>query len=183
MEKKTGLKKGGMEPPDEQDISLEDMDKNDYQGHNEGSNEDDFENEECEVVEKRKRKSDGRPDNYLDNKNPFRTLSEIDLNETRKSFRWIETEVLLSLMKSGITSSDWSVFMYILHRTRGHCNKNKYYRHSESISIEDFIENTNLSKTTVYKSMNRLKKKQMIYEYTEGRSIMTGINFRYDTWM
>jgi hypothetical protein len=119
--------------PRKVDSKTNEQDKIDEQ-----SSEDDLENEENKVVEKKK--SDGRPDNYLDDKNPWQKSSKIDLNETRKSFRWIETEVLLSLIHSSITGSDWSVFMYILHRTRGYCNKKKYYRHAESISIDEMVE-------------------------------------------
>ena len=165
--------------PRKHDPKTDEQDKID-----EESNGDDLENEENEVVEKKKKKSDGRLDNYLDDKNPWQKSSKIDLNETRKSFRWVETEVLLALTRSKITGSDWAVFMYILHKTRGHCNKNKHYRHAESISIDEIVEYTDLSKSSVYNSLNRLKKRQMIYEYTEGRgAIKDGINFRYDTWL
>jgi hypothetical protein len=54
----------------------------------------------------------------LDISNPYRKMSNVHLGNISKSFRWIETEVLLELIKTKLSSSEWSVFFYILHLTR-----------------------------------------------------------------
>jgi DNA-binding MarR family transcriptional regulator len=119
----------------------------------------------------------------LDRDNPFREDSDVDLSETKNEYRWIETESLKMLMKSGLSGSEWSVFFYILHRNRGYCNsKSKIHRHTDDISIEMIQEYTGLTENTVYRVLGSLKKKQMIYTVKRGREVKTGVNFRYDTW-
>ena len=118
----------------------------------------------------------------LDVDNPFREDSDVDLSESKNDFRWIETEALKTLMKSGLSGSEWSVFFYILHRTRGYCNKLGYYTQTEVITIEEIKEYTGLTENTVYRVLGSLKHKQMIYTVKKGREVKTGVNFRYDTW-
>jgi len=121
--------------------------------------------------------------NNLDLKNPYRENSSLDLGEMKKSFRWIETEVLMEMIKSGMLSGEGSVFFYILHFTRGYCNKNGYYRTIEYFPIDEIMENTGLSKTTVNRSLKTLQDRQMIYKVKERGIVKYGINFRYDTWV
>ena len=119
----------------------------------------------------------------LDIDNPYREGSSVDLGDLKKSFRMIETPVLLKLIKYGLSSSEWSIFMYILDRTRGHMKKDGHYRHTDSISLQDYTDNTGLSKKTIYKNLKSLGDKHIIYEVEKGRSIITGINWRYDKWL
>lgn len=108
----------------------------------------------------------------LDIDNPYREHSSVDLGDLKKYFRMIETPVLEKLIKYGLSGSEWSIFMYILDRTRGHMNKQGYYRHTDTISIQDYIDNTGLSKKTIYKNLKSLGDKHIIYEVEKGRSIM-----------
>ena len=120
---------------------------------------------------------------FLDSQNPYREMSNLHLGDMRKSFRWIETDVLLQLIKTKLSSSEWSVFFYIFHLTRGHCYKNKYYRTIYDFPIDEIQEMTGLSKSTVTRSIDKLKKKQILYEVKERGIKKLGINFRYDTWV
>jgi DNA-binding transcriptional ArsR family regulator len=121
--------------------------------------------------------------NDLDRYNPYREDSSMDLGEMSQSFRWIETDVLLQLIQSKLSSSEWSVFFYILHLTRGHCNKNKYYKTIENIPMYEIEEYTKLSPSSIRRSIKSLEEKHIIYR-VEFRGIVSyGINFRCDTWI
>ena len=137
--------------------------------------------------DKTKRQDKEKYYNNLDMKNPYKKHSSLKLTETMKSYRWIETELLLKLIQSKISSSEWSVFMYILHRTRGYCNHNGFYRHLDSIPIKLFEKSTGLKKPTIYRSIKSLMNKHMIYEVEEenlrGVTLYHGINYYYDTWI
>ena len=119
----------------------------------------------------------------LDISNPYRNSSSLHLGDMSKSFRWIETDVLLKLIKSKLSPSEWSVFFYILHITRGHCNRNKYYRTVDNFPIDEFVEMTGFSSSSIRRSIGSLKEKRMIYEVVERGITKYGINFRYDTWI
>lgn len=118
----------------------------------------------------------------LDSSNPYREMSNLHLGDMSKSFRWIETDVLLELIKTKLSSSEWSVFFYILHFTRGHC-KNKFYRTVDHFPMDEIIEYTGLSKSSISRSIKSLEEKHMIYEVVERGIKKYGINFRYDTWI
>lgn len=137
--------------------------------------------------DKTKRQDKEKYYNNLDMKNPYRKESSLDISKTMKSYRWIETDLLLKLIQSKISSSEWSIFMYILHRTRGYCNSKGFYRHLDSIPIKLFEKSTGLKKPTIYRSIKSLMKKHMIYEVEEDTSrgvyVFHGINYRYDTWI
>lgn len=133
--------------------------------------------------EERIKKDKKRTYNDLDDKNPYRDNSSLDLGEMRQHWRWIETDVLLELIKSKISSSEWSIILYILHLTRGHCNKNKYYRTIESFPMDEIEEYTGLSKSSISRSIKSLEEKHMIYKVVERGIKKYGINFRYDTWI
>lgn len=125
--------------------------------------------------------------NHMDVDNPYRKQSSLDLSQTIKSYRMIEKTLLLELIKSKIPSSEWSIFMYILHRTRGYRNKKGFDRQLDSIPIKMFEKSTGLHKKTIYKSIQSLIDKHMIYcvinETVKGTTIFHGINYRYDTWI
>lgn len=118
----------------------------------------------------------------LDRSNPYKKESNVKLSEGLYNYRWIETELLKKLMKSGLNGSEWSVLFYILHRTRGYCNKNRFYKHTEDISIEEIQEYTKLSVPTIYKTLKNLSNKKLVYEVKKGRTYKIGINYYYDTW-
>lgn len=119
----------------------------------------------------------------IDMYNPYRNQSNVHLGDISKSFRWIETEVLLELIKTKISSCEWSVFFYILHLTRGHCNRNKYYRLTHDFPINELKEMTGFSRTSINRSIKSLCDKHMIYMVVERDVKKYGINFRYDTWI
>lgn len=119
----------------------------------------------------------------MDMSNPYRDQSNVHLGYISKSFRWIETEVLLELIKTKISSCEWSVFFYILHLTRGHCNRNKYYRLTHNFPIDELKEMTGYSRTSITRSIKSLSDKHMIYMVVERGVKKYGINFRYDTWI
>lgn len=117
--------------------------------------------------------------NKLDPLNPHRGSSSLDLGEVReRGFRWIETDVLLGLIKTKISSSEWCVFFYIFHLTRGF-----YYRSVYNFPIEEIQEHTGLSKSSVRRSIKSLLQKKMIYQIEKREVVYFGINFRYDTWV
>lgn len=120
--------------------------------------------------------------NDMDKNNPYRNKSKVNLSTGMTDFRWIETEVLKTLMKSSLNGSEWSVLFYIIHRTRGYCDTNKFYKQTEDISVEEIQEYTDLSIPTIYKTLKSLVSKKMVYEVKKGRSYRIGVNFRYDTW-
>lgn len=137
--------------------------------------------------DKTKRQDKEQYYNNRDRENPYRESSSLDISKTMKSYRWIETELLMELIKSKITSSEWSIFMYILHRTRGYCDHNGFYKHLVGIPIRLFEKSTGLKKSTIYRSIKSLIKKRMIYEVEiddlKGVYTSLGINWRYDTWI
>jgi len=121
--------------------------------------------------------------NYVDLSNPYRKDSSLDLYDTMQEYRWIETGLLLKLIKIDLSSSDLRVFFYILNRTRGYCNKNKFYKHMESITNKDIQEYTNLTRSTVFRSLKNLKMKHIVYESLKEGKTLIGINYRWDTWI
>lgn len=129
------------------------------------------------------KKNKKRTYNDLDRYNPYREDSSMDLGETKQSFRWIETVVLLQLIQSKLSSSEWSVFFYIFHLTRGHCNKNKYYRTIFNFPIDEIEEYTKLSPSSIRKSIKSLEEKHIIYRVEYRGVVSYGINFRCDTWI
>lgn len=120
----------------------------------------------------------------LDQFNPYRNQSNVHLGYISKSFRWIETEVLLELIKSKMSSCEWSVFFYICHLTRGYCKmKTRYYRTIYDFPIYEIVEMTGYSRTSITRSIRSLKDRHMIYEVIDRGVVKYGINFRYDTWI
>lgn len=129
------------------------------------------------------KKNKKRTYNDLDRYNPFREDSSMDLGEMSQSFRWIETDVLLQLIQSKLSSSEWSVFFYILHLTRGHCNNNKCYRTIFNFPIDEIEEHTKLSPSSIRRSIKSLEEKHIIYKVDYRGIVSYGINFRCDTWI
>ncbi len=124
------------------------------------------------------------PFDYLDVQNPYRRQSKVNLTKEKNNFRWIETEVLKSLMSSRITGSEWSVLFYIIHRTRGYRLKGKLYKPVETIKTREIQEWTELSTPNLYRTLKSLIEKRIIYEVgcSPKGSHKLGVNFRYDTW-
>jgi len=115
----------------------------------------------------------------LDKDNPYRNSSSLDLGEVKKNgWRWIETDVLLGLIKTKISSSEWCVFFYIFHLTRGF-----KYRSVYNFPIEEIQKHTGLSESSVRRSIKSLLKKKMIYQIEKRGVVYFGINFYYDTWV
>jgi len=121
--------------------------------------------------------------------NPYKTLSNLILDETMKSFRWIETDLLLTLIKKKTSSSELRIWLYILHMTRGFNEGKegedikKMYRHMYYIENHEIVEMTGLSSSSVSEGLTKLKEKKMIYEtYDRGGKRLLGCNYRYDTW-
>lgn len=133
-----------------------------------------------EEIDKKNKK---RTYNDLDRYNPYREDSSMDLGEMSQSFRWIETDVLLQLIQSKLSSSEWSVFFYILHLTRGHCNNNKCYRTIFNFPIDEIEEHTKLSPSSIRRSIKSLEEKHIIYRVEYRGVVSYGINFRCDTWI
>lgn len=133
--------------------------------------------------EERIKKDKKRTYNDLDRYNPYREDSSMDLGEMKQSFRWIETVVLLQLIQSKLSSSEWSVFFYILHLTRGYCDKNKGYKTYEYFPIDEIEEYTKLSPSSIRRSIKSLEEKHIIYRVEYRGVVSYGINFRCDTWI
>ena len=54
--------------------------------------------------------------NTLDENNPYRNSSKLHLGKMwAESWRWIETDVLLALIQSRLSSAEMSVFLYTFH--------------------------------------------------------------------
>lgn len=127
----------------------------------------------------------------LDKDNPYRTNSSYrKLLDDIQNFRIIETNLLLHLIKSGLSGREFSVFFYIFHRTRGF---NKY---TVKMFIKDITDYTGISKKHTYKILESLKEKQMIYEVSrpdndpddddkknnDRNKHIFGVNWYYSTW-
>jgi hypothetical protein len=121
--------------------------------------------------------------NCLDFKNPYRDQSQLDLDEVYDNgFRRIETKVLFELMRKKLTGYEWSIFFYILHKTRGFSNMKNKFRIEEEIKIRKAIKETGLSRSSIYRVLNSLSDKKIIYSIDDNGRIKYGINYRYDTW-
>jgi DNA-binding MarR family transcriptional regulator len=124
--------------------------------------------------------------NYLDTKNPYSNESKIDLDEEwKKGFRQIGTSVVLSLISAGLTGNEWSLYMYLHHRTWGFCNKKNGFKHVESeIPIREILEKTRIPRTTIHRSLEGLEARKMIYRVTDKKTNREkiGVNLRFDTW-
>jgi DNA-binding MarR family transcriptional regulator len=159
-----------------------------------------LENEEDETkddTEEQKFIPKGFLHDFYDEDNPYRSESKVNLDDTSKNFRWIETDLLLELIKKDIPSSQLRIWFYILHMTRGYnLNKNsivhsggkeykttKLHRHTHYIKNKHILKNTGLPKSTVSEGIKRLLDRKMIYEvYDKDDERLLGCNFRYDTW-
>lgn len=127
----------------------------------------------------------------LDVENPFRrTDSYRQLLKDIQNFRKIETNLLLHLIKSGLSGREFSVFFYIFHRTRG------FNKHTVKMFIKDITDYTGISKKHTYKVLDSLKEKRMIYEVprpdndtddddkknNDRNKHIFGVNCYYPTW-
>lgn len=123
--------------------------------------------------------------NHLDWNNPYRRESKIDLEKEKKhGFRWIETNVLMELIKSKISGTEWSLFMYLIHMTRGYSNRTNGFRNmTRQIPISKVATDTGIPRTSVYRNLDSLNDKKMTYVITDKYGVeKVGVNLRYDTW-
>ncbi len=142
---------------------------------------------EVKTSKKNKRKRSILFDGLDLHKNPYRSESSLNLDdEYDNGFRLIETSLLLRLLRMSLTVNELKIFFYILHRTRGLSNPDNHYHFWHNhISIKKLIDDLQIPRTTVYRSLKTLTDKKMIYDivnqYNENQPL-TGINYRYDTW-
>lgn len=122
--------------------------------------------------------------NGLDFNNPYRDESRLDLDEEYDNgFRRIETSVLFALMGKKLTGYEWSIFFYILHKTRGFSNMKNKFTIEVEMKIPRAIKETGLSRSGIYRVLNSLSDKKIIYSVNDKERIKYGINYRYDTWI
>jgi len=122
----------------------------------------------------------------LDQQNPYRSQSKLDLDdEYDNGFRVIETSVLINLLQKELTVNELKIFLYILHKTRGFSNeKNRFCNWHRYIPVAEIVSELGMARTTVSRTLKTLREKQMIYtfKHTKYNVDLTGLNYRFDTW-